>query len=56
MIGAGAAAPFPKLEETHSSVLGEPEEIGEAVVWLCSERASYVTGLQMPVDGGFIAQ
>ena len=29
---------------------GEPEEIGEAVAWLCSDRASYVTGLPMPVD------
>jgi NAD(P)-dependent dehydrogenase (short-subunit alcohol dehydrogenase family) len=35
--------------------LGEPEEIGEAVAWLCSDRASYVTGLPMPVDGGFMA-
>ena len=31
------------------------EEIGEAVAWLCSDRASYVTGLPMPVDGGFMA-
>ncbi len=36
--------------------LGEPEEIGETVAWLCSDRASYVTGLPMPVDGGFFAQ
>lgn len=36
--------------------LGEAEEIGETVAWLCSERASYVTGLPMPVDGGFMAQ
>src|SRR5579863_7949315 len=35
---------------------GEPEEIGESVAWLCSERASYVTGLPMPVDGGAFAQ
>ena len=35
--------------------LGEPSEIGEAVAWLCSERASYVHGLPMPVDGGFMA-
>lgn len=35
---------------------GEPEEIGESVAWLCSDRASYVTGLAMPVDGGAIAQ
>jgi NAD(P)-dependent dehydrogenase (short-subunit alcohol dehydrogenase family) len=36
--------------------LGEPEEVGETVAWLCSGRASYVTGLPMPVDGGFFAQ
>ncbi len=36
--------------------LGEPEEIGEAVAWLCSDRASYVTGVPMPVDGGMFAQ
>jgi NAD(P)-dependent dehydrogenase (short-subunit alcohol dehydrogenase family) len=36
--------------------LGEPAEIGEAVAWLCSGRASYVHGLPMPVDGGFMAQ
>jgi NAD(P)-dependent dehydrogenase (short-subunit alcohol dehydrogenase family) len=36
--------------------LGEPSEIGETVAWLCSDHASYVTGLPMPVDGGFMAQ
>ncbi len=36
--------------------MGKPEEIGEAVVWLCSEAASFVTGLPMPVDGGVAAQ
>jgi NAD(P)-dependent dehydrogenase (short-subunit alcohol dehydrogenase family) len=35
---------------------GDPSEIGEAVAWLCSDRASYVTGIPMPVDGGAIAQ
>ncbi|HUT68914.1 MAG TPA: glucose 1-dehydrogenase [Dehalococcoidales bacterium] len=30
-----------------------PEEVAEAVLWLCSEKASYVTGIIMPVDGGF---
>jgi NAD(P)-dependent dehydrogenase (short-subunit alcohol dehydrogenase family) len=33
--------------------LAEPPEIAEAVVWLCSDRASYVTGVALPVDGGF---
>lgn len=36
--------------------LGRPEEIAEAVVWLCSDRASFVTGHNMVVDGGFTAQ
>lgn len=36
--------------------LGKPEEIAEAAVWLCSTAASFVTGLAMPVDGGYMAQ
>lgn len=36
--------------------LGKPEEIAEAVVWLCSEAASFVTGQAIAVDGGFIVQ
>jgi NAD(P)-dependent dehydrogenase (short-subunit alcohol dehydrogenase family) len=35
--------------------LGLPEEIAEAVVWLCSDRASFVTGSPMLVDGGAVA-
>ncbi len=35
---------------------GKPEEIAEAVVWLLSDRASYVLGHVMAVDGGFVAQ
>jgi NAD(P)-dependent dehydrogenase (short-subunit alcohol dehydrogenase family) len=36
--------------------LGTPEEIAEAVVWLCSDAASFVTGHTMTVDGGLVAQ
>ncbi len=36
--------------------LGRPEEVAEAVVWLCSDAASFVTGHAMAVDGGFVAQ
>lgn len=36
--------------------LGTPEEVAEAVVWLCSEAASFVTGHTMTVDGGLVAQ
>jgi NAD(P)-dependent dehydrogenase (short-subunit alcohol dehydrogenase family) len=35
--------------------LGQPGEIAEMVVWLCSERASYVTGGAYNVDGGWMA-
>ena len=34
---------------------GEPREIAEMVVWLCSDRASYVTGAAYEVDGGMTA-
>jgi NAD(P)-dependent dehydrogenase (short-subunit alcohol dehydrogenase family) len=36
--------------------LGRPEEVAELVVWLCSERASFMTGGYYPVDGGYLAQ
>jgi NAD(P)-dependent dehydrogenase (short-subunit alcohol dehydrogenase family) len=36
--------------------LGLPEEIAEAAVWLCSDRASFVTGESMLVDGGAVAR
>ena len=32
--------------------IGKPEEVAEAVVWLCSERSSFVTGHTLVVDGG----
>jgi NAD(P)-dependent dehydrogenase (short-subunit alcohol dehydrogenase family) len=35
--------------------LGRPQEIGEAVAWLCSDAASFVTGIPLAVDGGFTA-
>ncbi len=32
--------------------LAEPEEVAEAVIWLCSDASSFVTGHVMLVDGG----
>ncbi|OFZ19099.1 MAG: hypothetical protein A2X94_10135 [Bdellovibrionales bacterium GWB1_55_8] len=36
--------------------VGEPEEIAAAVLWLCSDGASFVTGHPLVVDGGWVAQ
>ena len=36
--------------------VASPEEIGHAVAWLMSDKASYVTGVALPVDGGWFAQ
>jgi NAD(P)-dependent dehydrogenase (short-subunit alcohol dehydrogenase family) len=32
--------------------LVEPDEIAEAVVWLCSDTSSFITGVALPIDGG----
>jgi NAD(P)-dependent dehydrogenase (short-subunit alcohol dehydrogenase family) len=36
--------------------IAEPGEIGDAVVWLGSDKSSYVTGIALPVDGGYTAR
>jgi NAD(P)-dependent dehydrogenase (short-subunit alcohol dehydrogenase family) len=35
--------------------LGRPGEIAEAVVWMCSDRASFMTGQSLVLDGGYLA-
>jgi NAD(P)-dependent dehydrogenase (short-subunit alcohol dehydrogenase family) len=51
----------PKMEQALSDVspmrrLAEAEEVAAAVVWLCSDDASFVNGAALPVDGGAVAQ
>jgi len=36
--------------------LGEPSEVAEAILFLASDQASFITGVILPVDGGFLAQ
>ncbi len=53
-----------KMPEMHDKVLNthamgrlaEPEEIADAVVYLCSERASFITGHDLVVDGGLMVR
>ena len=43
------------MRNTPLGRMGQPGEIAEMVVWLLSERASYVTGACYNVDGGWMA-
>jgi NAD(P)-dependent dehydrogenase (short-subunit alcohol dehydrogenase family) len=51
------------VPEVHKFVLGchpmgrfgRPEEVSEAVVWMCSDKASFMTGQSIVLDGGFLA-
>ncbi|HKM76967.1 MAG TPA: SDR family oxidoreductase, partial [Candidatus Bathyarchaeia archaeon] len=52
---------FGKFKETAISMhpigrIGKPEEIANAVVWLLSDKASFVTGHTLLVDGGFVSR
>ncbi len=58
---AGMVSAHPRLKDKLVGVepiarMGRPAEIAEAVTWLLSDAASFVTGAAMPVDGGMIAQ
>jgi NAD(P)-dependent dehydrogenase (short-subunit alcohol dehydrogenase family) len=44
------------LSSTPSGRFGLPEEVAEAALWLCSDRASFVNGESMLVDGGTVAR
>jgi NAD(P)-dependent dehydrogenase (short-subunit alcohol dehydrogenase family) len=56
---AADGSPTPRgrtvLAHTPAGRFGEPHEVAGAVVWLASEASSFVTGVILPVDGGFDA-
>jgi len=48
---------FKQIESLHPiGRAGRPEEVAEAVLWLCSDKASFVTGHSLTVDGGWMAK
>lgn len=53
-----AALPRPALDRlvfaTPLGRLGQPSEMAQAVLWLCSDSASYMLGHALPVDGGVV--
>ena len=49
-----------KVDEAAAAVpmgrVGEAKEVADAVVWLCSEKSSFITGHDLPIDGGMLAR
>jgi NAD(P)-dependent dehydrogenase (short-subunit alcohol dehydrogenase family) len=55
-MGCDSAVEARVKEANPSGRLGTPEEVAEAVVWLCSEHASFINGACLSVDGGAVAK
>lgn len=46
---------FEQLSQTQPiGRMGEPEEVAELCLFLCSEKADFITGSNVPIDGGFV--
>lgn len=54
MAGSLEAAEELAREQVPAGRLGTPDEYGDLVAFLCSERAAYVTGTTIPIDGGLL--
>lgn len=53
-IDAGTTSPEPLIQDCALNRLVEPEEVAEAVGYLCSDRARAITGINLPVDCGWL--
>lgn len=64
IIGQTTMTDHPRIQENLAAMtqmipaerLGSPREIADTVVWMCSERASYLTGQTITVDGGYTSR
>jgi NAD(P)-dependent dehydrogenase (short-subunit alcohol dehydrogenase family) len=43
------------LQQEPIGRLGTPDEVADAVLWLCSDKASFVVGAALAIDGGYLA-
>jgi 3-oxoacyl-[acyl-carrier protein] reductase len=53
-VGSLEAAEEAARTQVPAGRLGQPEEYGDLVAFLCSERAAYITGTVIPIDGGLL--
>ena len=58
MLSSGIASTEQGVDWIHANVplghIGQPEHVAETVVWLASDAAAYLTGVILPVDGGYL--
>lgn len=58
MLSSGIASTEQGVDWIHANVplgyIGQPEDVAETVVWLASDAAAYLTGVILPVDGGYL--
>jgi NAD(P)-dependent dehydrogenase (short-subunit alcohol dehydrogenase family) len=52
---AGEQAQRMAAQSTPMRRVGRPEEVAAAVLWLCAEGSSFITGVTLPIDGGQLA-
>ncbi|MGG6270791.1 SDR family oxidoreductase [Leptolyngbya sp. AN03gr2] len=55
-IRVNAVAPSPNFDLMPIGRSVKPQDVANAIVWLCSDQSSFITEHTLPIDGGFTAQ